>query len=133
MTHVTCRLIAKNQDRPVPEETFTRSHLSHPLSPFSICNGPWHPLYSAYVLDSPLEQPLSRSSLVFPLVLYPQLHTPCISSPKQTIYSAEIKNRIKGALCPAARTGQRGHVELPWIICKYDVIHNIPQRRQSHS
>ena len=32
-----------------------------PLSPFSICNGPWHPLYSAYVLDSPLEQPLSRS------------------------------------------------------------------------
>ena len=28
-----------------------------PLSPFSICNGPWHPLYSAYVLDSPLEQP----------------------------------------------------------------------------
>ena len=45
-----------------------------PLSPFSICNGPWHPLYSAYVLDSPLEQPLSRSSLVFPLVLNPQLH-----------------------------------------------------------
>ena len=30
-----------------------------PLSPFSICNGPWHPLYLAYVLDSPLEQPLS--------------------------------------------------------------------------
>ena len=52
-----------------------------PLSPFSICNGPWHPLYSAYVLDSPLEQPLSRSSLVFPLVLNPQLHTPCTSSP----------------------------------------------------
>ena len=52
-----------------------------PLSPFSICNGPRHPLYSAYVLDSPLEQPLSRSSLVFPLVLNPQLHTPCISSP----------------------------------------------------
>jgi len=38
-----------------------------PLSPFSICNGPWHPLYSAYVLDSPHVQPLSRSSLVFPL------------------------------------------------------------------
>ena len=47
---------------------------TRPLSPFSICNGPWHPLYSAYVLDSPLEQPLSRSSLVFPLVLNPQLH-----------------------------------------------------------
>ena len=52
-----------------------------PLSPFSICSGPWHPLYSAYVLDSPLEQPLSRSSLVFVLVLNPQLHTPFISSP----------------------------------------------------
>ena len=53
-----------------------------PLSPFSICNRLRHPLYSAYVLDSPLGQPLSRSSLVFPLVLNPQLHTPCISSPK---------------------------------------------------
>ena len=31
----------------------------------SICNGPWHPLYSTYVLDSPHVQPLSRSSLVF--------------------------------------------------------------------
>ena len=36
-----------------------------PLSPFSICNGPWHPLYSTYVLDSPRVQPLSGSSLVF--------------------------------------------------------------------
>ena len=35
-----------------------------PLSPFSICNGPRHPLYSAYVLDSPLKQPLSRSFVV---------------------------------------------------------------------
>ena len=52
-----------------------------PLSPFSICNGPWHPLYSTYVLDSPHVQPLSRSSLVFLLVLNPQLHTPYISSP----------------------------------------------------
>ena len=51
------------------------------LSPFSICNGPWHPLYSTNVLDSPHVQPLSRSSLVFPLVLNPQLHAPYISSP----------------------------------------------------
>ena len=51
-----------------------------PLSPFSICNGPWHLLYSTYVLDSPHVQPLSRSSLVFLLVLNPQLHTPYISS-----------------------------------------------------
>ena len=33
------------------------------------------------MLDSPLWQPLSRSSLVFLLVLHPLLHTPCISSP----------------------------------------------------
>ena len=33
------------------------------------------------VLDSPHVQPLSRSSLVFPLVLNPQLHAPYISSP----------------------------------------------------
>ena len=52
-----------------------------PLSSFSICNGPRHPLYSTYVLDSPHVEPLSRSSLVFPLVLDPQLHAPYISSP----------------------------------------------------
>ena len=28
-----------------------------PLSPFSICNGPWHPLNSTYVLDSPQQIP----------------------------------------------------------------------------
>ena len=33
------------------------------------------------MLDSPSPQPLSRSSLVFLLVLDPLLHTPCISSP----------------------------------------------------
>ena len=33
------------------------------------------------MLDSPLPQPLSRSSLVFLLVWGPLLHTPCISSP----------------------------------------------------
>ena len=31
-----------------------------PLSSFSICNGPWHPLYSTYVLDSPHVQPLDN-------------------------------------------------------------------------
>jgi len=36
---------------------------------------------SVYVFDNPLWQPLSRSSLVFLLVLDPLLHTPCISSP----------------------------------------------------
>ena len=55
-----------------------------PLSSFSICNGPWHPLYSTYVLHSPHVQPLSRSSLVFPLVLNPPLHAPYISSPSHS-------------------------------------------------
>ena len=55
--------------------------IGHPLSPSSIYNDPWHPLCSVYKLDSPLWQPLSRSSLVFLLALDPQLHTPCISSP----------------------------------------------------
>ena len=40
-----------------------------------------HTLCSFYELDSPLGQPLSRSSLVFLLSFDPQLHTPCISSP----------------------------------------------------
>ena len=47
--------------------------IGHPLSSSSIYNDQWHPLCSFYVLDSPLEQPLSRSSLVFPLVLNLQL------------------------------------------------------------
>ena len=55
--------------------------IGHPLSSSSIYNDPWHPLCSVYELDSPLGQPLSTSSLVFLLALYPQLHTPCISSP----------------------------------------------------
>ena len=71
--------VGRYQKELSPTHTYPGQRTS--LSPFSICNGPWHPLYSANVLDSLLEQPLSRSSLVFPLVLNPQLHTPCISSP----------------------------------------------------
>ena len=79
---------------------FTRSHPVLPLSPFSICNGPRHPLYSAYVLDSPLKQPLSRSSVVFSLVLNPQLHTPSISSPNhQHLFAAHAHTN---AACSAA-------------------------------
>ena len=55
--------------------------IGHPLSSSSIYSDQWHPLCSFYVLDIPLVQPLSRSSLVFLLVLDPQLHTPYISSP----------------------------------------------------
>ena len=65
----------------------------HPLTPIliighsssSIYNDPWHPLCSFYVLDNPLGQPLSRSSLVFLLVLDPELHTPYISSWQPTV------------------------------------------------
>ena len=63
---------------PVPEETHPLTPIiiiGHPLSSSSIYNDQWHPLCSFYVLDSPLVQPLSRSSLVFLLVLDPQLHT----------------------------------------------------------
>ena len=54
--------------------------IGHPLSASSIYNDQWHPLCSFYVHDSPLIQPLPRSSLVFLLVLDPRLHTPYISS-----------------------------------------------------
>jgi len=45
--------------------------IGHPLSSSSIDNDPWHPFCSVYELDSPLGQPLSRSSLVFLLDLGP--------------------------------------------------------------
>ena len=52
------------------------THPGQRLSPFSICNGPRHPLYSAYVHDSPLEQPFSRSSFGLPLGLEPSTSSP---------------------------------------------------------
>jgi len=42
--------------------------IRHPLSSSSIYNDQWHPLCSVYVLDSPLVQPLSRSSVTCPKV-----------------------------------------------------------------
>ena len=95
-THTHNRLTAfvrVNPGRPVPEETLTHSlptWSSDILSSSSIYNDQWHPLWvlyfskwmivlaavkhvkwtqrSFYVLDSPLVQPLSRSSC-FPLGL----------------------------------------------------------------
>ena len=53
---------------------------THPLTPI---------LCSVYMLDSPLWQPLSRSSLVFLLVVVdPLLLTPCISSPNHHLFAA---------------------------------------------
>ena len=71
----------------------------HPLSTSSICYDPLHPLGSVYVLDSPLRQPLSRSSLVFLLALDPQLHTSCISSPSHHLLFAAHAHAI--AVCSA--------------------------------
>ena len=80
--------------------THTILIIGHPLSSSSICNGPWHPLCSFYLLDSPLVQPVSRSSLVFPLVLDPQLHTPYISSPSHRhLFAAHAHTN---AACSAA-------------------------------
>jgi len=65
----------------------------HPLTPILIIRHPlssssiYYPLCSFYVLDSPLGQPFSRSSLVFLLVLDPLLHTPCISSPNHRLFA----------------------------------------------
>ena len=55
--------------------------IRHPLSTSSIYHDPQYPSSSICVLDIPLWQPLSRSSLVFLLVWDPLLHTPYISSP----------------------------------------------------
>ena len=55
---------------------------------------PRHPPCSTYMLDSPFRQPLSRSSLVFLLVLDPLLHTLCISSPSHHLIFATHAHTI---------------------------------------
>ena len=89
---------------------------THPLSPSSIYNDQWHPLCSFYLLDSPLVQPLSRSCLVFLLVLDPQLHTPYISSPNHhLLFAAHAQTN---AACSAAipMLCHLPKVPLPWEI-----------------
>ena len=73
------------------QKKLTHSHPSwssdilYQLPPFTII---YSNLCSVYVLDNPLWQPLSRSSLVFLLVLDPLLHTPYISSPSHYLLFA---------------------------------------------
>ena len=76
--------------------------IGHPLSSRSIYNYPRHPLCSFYVFHNPLGQPISsRSSLVFLLVLDPELHTPCISSPNHHhLFAADAHTN---AACSAAK------------------------------
>jgi len=70
--------------------------IGHPLSTSSIYYDPQYLLCSVYVLDSPLWQPLIRSSLVFLLVSDPVLHIPCISSPSHHLfeYASDTLNVI---------------------------------------
>ena len=94
-THTHNRLTAFGLGQPGWAGTRRNTHpltpiliIGHPLSSSSIYKDQWHPLCSFYVLDSPLVQPLSRSSLVFLLVLDPQFHTPYISSPNHHLLFA---------------------------------------------
>jgi len=73
--------------------------IKHPLWASSIYYDPQHPSCSIYVLDSLFAQPVSKSSLVYPLVWNPPLHTPYISSPNHCILLATYAHTI--ATCSA--------------------------------
>ena len=83
-----------NLGEPVPEETFTHSHLSwssvvpYLLYPSITIHHPWHPPCSIYVPDSLFPQSLSKFSLVYVLAWHPPLHTPYISSPNHCLLFA---------------------------------------------
>ena len=87
------------------KKIFTRSHPSwstyflYHLSLFATVHGIlFIQLTCLTVLSN--EQPLSRSSLVFPLVLNRKLHTPCISSPNHHhLFAAHDRTN---AACTAA-------------------------------
>ena len=87
-THTHNRLTAFGSDYRVGQyqkkHSPTHTHPDHRTSYYD----PQHPRCSVYVHDSPLGQPLSRSSLVFLLVLDPLLHTPYISSPNHHVFAA---------------------------------------------
>ena len=72
----------------------TETIIRHPLSTSCIYYDPQHPPCSIYMLHSPFRQPLSRSSLVFLLVLDPLLHTLCISSPNHHLIFATHAHTI---------------------------------------
>jgi len=64
------------------------------LSASSIYCDPWHNPCSIYVPHSFSAQPLSKSSLVYLLVLHPPLHTPYISSPNHCLLFAAYAHII---------------------------------------
>jgi len=104
----------------------THTHPDHRTS-FIIFHQ-WHPLCSFYVLDSPLVQPLSRSSLVFLLVLDLQLHTPYISSPNHHLLftaHAHTNAACLNGICSKHITfkctpSRSGVYPLSWIIVYLD-------------
>ena len=97
------------------------------------------------MLDSPFRQPLSRSSLVFLLVLDPLLHTPCISSPSHhLLFAAHVQTIAAGSavipmLChhvrihnviinrPTLCTRHRSHHWWEWIRHTRSVDRNVPR------
>jgi len=81
--------VRDNPGEPVPEETFTHSHLSwSSVIPYllpSFFYDPWHPPCSIYVPDNLFPQSFSKFSFVYLLAWHPPLHTPYISSPSHCI------------------------------------------------
>jgi len=90
-------LVRDYPGRPVPEETFTRSHPSwssdihYQLPPFTTIHSI---LFVQFTCLTVLFDNLSWSSLVFLLVLDPLLHTLCISSPNHRLLFAAHANTI---------------------------------------
>jgi len=76
--------------------------IGHSPPSSSIHNDPRHPLCSVHELDSPLGQPLSRSS---PPAPDPQPHTPRISSPNHhhPLAAHAHTNAARSAATPMAR------------------------------
>ena len=90
--------------------------IRHPLSTSSIYYDPQHPPCSIYMFDSPFPQPLSRSSLIFLLVLDPRLHTSYISSPNHHILFA-TQDKSVFTLMPTQCTHPFDHFHLCSLKC----------------
>ena len=92
-------MIQEYPGRPVPKETFTHSHPSwsshilYKLPPFTMIHSILFVQFTC-LTDSPFQQSLSRSSLVFLLVLDTLLYTPCISSPSHHLLYAAHAHTI---------------------------------------
>jgi len=79
-----------NPGEPVPEETFTHSHLSwSSIIPYLL-----PPSCSVYVPDSLFPLSLSKFSLVYLLAWHSPLHTPYISSPSHCLLFAAHTHTI---------------------------------------